>query len=452
MLALLAIAELLGMSLWFTASAVAPQLQRLWGLDSSQAGWLTTIVQLGFVAGTATAALLNLADVLPSRGFFATAALAAALVNAALLVAPGWGTALGLRFLTGFFLAGVYPPAMKMISTWFRGGSGSAGRTPVARREASPANGDAGSGGSTHAHDAQDDATASGRAARARADAAAHATAMLFKGGRGLAIGTIVGALTVGKAMPYLVNALASVHFRIVILSSTAGALVAAVLVALRYSDGPVPFPRRPFSWGLVGTVLRDRGTRLAIGGYLGHMWELYAMWAALSLFFGDFYASRAADPAAAHVLAALTAFGGIAIGGVGSVLAGQWADRLGRENVTIAALVVSGACALVIGWLLTAPAWLVVGLALVWGFAVVADSAQFSALVTELAPQHAVGTALTLQTSLGFLLTALSIWLMLTVRSHFGWGPAFALLAAGPALGIRDMVRLRRLRNALRA
>ena len=217
MLALLSAAELLGMSLWFTASAVSPQLSELWALTPGEAGWLTTVVQLGFVAGTALAAVLNLADVFPSRTYFAVSAVGAAAVNGLLLAAPGYGAALGLRFLTGLFLAGVYPPAMKMIATWFRVG-------------------------------------------------------------RGMAIGTIVGALTVGKAMPYLVNALTSVDYRAVVLTTTAGALVAALLVAALYRDGPEPFERRPFSWGLIGAVLRDRKTRLAIGGYLGHMWELYAV------------------------------------------------------------------------------------------------------------------------------------------------------------------------------
>ncbi|MDQ3607139.1 MAG: MFS transporter, partial [Gemmatimonadota bacterium] len=118
-LLLLSLAELLGMSLWFTASAVAPQLQTLWGLSAQQTGWLTTIVQLGFVAGTAVAAILNLADVVPARPYFAVSALCGALANALLIVAPGYAAALALRFLTGFFLAGVYPPAMKMIATWF---------------------------------------------------------------------------------------------------------------------------------------------------------------------------------------------------------------------------------------------------------------------------------------------------------------------------------------------
>jgi sugar phosphate permease len=125
-LLLLSLAELLGMSLWFTASAVGPQLQTLWDLSSQKVGWLTTIVQLGFVAGTAVAAILNLADVVPARLYFAVSAVLAAAVNALLISSPGYAAALVLRFLTGFFLTGVCPPAMKMIATWFQSGRGPA--------------------------------------------------------------------------------------------------------------------------------------------------------------------------------------------------------------------------------------------------------------------------------------------------------------------------------------
>jgi MFS family permease len=386
MLALLSAAELLGMSLWFTASAVAPQLSALWGLDAQQGAWLTTVVQLGFVAGTALAALLNLADVFPARPYFAVAALCAALANALVVYAPGLAAALVLRFLTGFFLAGVYPPAMKMIATW-------------------------------------------------------------FQSGRGLAIGTIVGALTLGKATPYLVGALEGGDFRTVVLTASAGGVAAAALVALGYRDGPFPFPRRPFSWGLVGATLRHRPTRLAIGGYLGHMWELYAMWAFVAVFFSEFFALRGAAGARAGSLGGLVAFAVIGVGASGAVLAGKWADRLGRERVTVWAMATSGACALTIGWLLHAPAILVIAVALVWGFSVVADSAQFSAVITEVAPPHSVGTALTLQTSLGFLLTMVTISAVPPLREAGGWPLAFGVLALGPALGIFAMTRLKSVR-----
>ncbi|HEX6940878.1 MAG TPA: hypothetical protein VF158_15785 [Longimicrobiales bacterium] len=172
-------------------------------------------------------------------------------------------------------------------------------------------------------------------------------------------------------------------------------------------------------------------------------------MWALVTTFFHDFFRARGMDGLAAGTVAGFVGFGAIGMGALGSVLAGAWADRLGRERVSIAAMAVSGACALVIGWLTSAPAIVVVAVAMVWGFAIVADSAQFSAVVTEVAPQHAVGTALTLQTSLGFGLTTVSIWLAVEVSNRFGWGPAFSLLAIGPAFGIASMARLMAIRAA---
>ena len=378
-LALLALAELLGMSVWFSASALAPQLSEAWSLSAAQTGWLTSAVQLGFVAGTAAAALLNLADVVPARAYFAVAAFAAAASNAALLAAGSFAPALLTRFATGLFLAGVYPPAMKMIATWYRDG-------------------------------------------------------------RGFAIGTVVGALTVGKATPFLVHGLERSGVGPVVLGASAATAAAGLLVLAFYRDGPHAFARRPFAWSLVGTVLRCREVRLATGGYLGHMWELYAMWTWIAAFL-------AAGAGLSGAGADIAAFAAIAAGGAGCVLGGLLADRYGRERLTIGAMALSGACAAVIG--LTSP-WpaLVVAVAVVWGFAVVADSAQFSALVTELAPPHAVGTALTLQTSLGFLLTMASIQLVPRLVELVGWRWSFVALAVGPALGIAAM-RLLLLRRA---
>ncbi|HEX5831963.1 MAG TPA: MFS transporter [Gemmatimonadaceae bacterium] len=388
-LALLAVAELLGMSLWFAASAVSAQYRALWQLSASEAGWLTTIVNLGFVAGTAASALLNLADIVPARRLFALSAVAGAAANALLLTADGLGSALVWRFLTGVSLAGVYPPAMKMISTWFR-----------ARR--------------------------------------------------GLAVGTIVGALTVGKALPYLVHAVPGAGINPVVLTTSAGALLAAALAWFGYRDGPYPFPPRPFSWGLVGEVVRQPRWRLATGGYLGHMFELYPAWTWLPVFIAASVATR--DPgagAAGESTASAVAFAALAVGGIGCVWGGLAADRRGREWLVTIAMAASGACALVIGLTFGASLWLLVPIALAWGFFVVADSAQFSVLVTESVPAHAVGTALTLQTSLGFLLTAIVIQLVPPLAAVVGWRWAFTALAVGPALGIWSIRRLVALRRA---
>jgi hypothetical protein len=268
-----------------------------------------------------------------------------------------------------------------------------------------------------------------------------------FQAGRGLAIGTVVGALTLGKATPYLVHALEGAGVRPVVLAASAGAVAAAALVGWGYRDGPYPFARRPFSWQLVGAVVRHRRTRLALGGYLGHMWELYAMWTFVAAFFLDIFLLRGETVLRAGALSGAVGFAVIGMGGLGSVLAGAWADRLGRERVTIWAMAASGACALLIGWMMEAPLPLTVAVALVWGFAVVADSAQFSAVVTEVAPPHAVGTALTLQTALGFLLTSVTISAVPHLREAGGWPLAFGILAAGPALGIAAMRRLQALR-----
>lgn len=381
-LGLLAAAELLGMSLWFAASAVSPQLAHRWSLSNSEAAWLTTIVQLGFVFGTGAAALLNLADVLPSRRYFAVAAIAGAAANAGLLVTDRYATALLWRFLTGFSLAGVYPPAMKMASTWFRSR-------------------------------------------------------------RGLAIGTVVGALTVGKATPYLVHAIPNAGPSAVILAATACALVAAGLVGGFYRDGPYPFPPRPFSWGLVRTVVEGREWRLATGGYLGHMFELYSFWTWIPAFITASVAASGVATPDANATISLISFGTIAVGGLGCVWGGLSADRRGRERLVMLAMALSGSCAVLIPLAFGRSLWLLTPLAWAWGFFVIADSAQFSALVTEAVPPHAVGTALTVQTSLGFLLTMVSIQLIPPLVSVVGWRWVFPVLAIGPLLGIAAIRRL---------
>ena len=376
-LGLLAVAQLLAMSVWFAGSVALPAFRSGVALTPAQVGWLTSAVQLGFVAGTLTAAVLNLPDILPARWYVTGSALFAAAANASLLASNSFEGALISRLATGVAVAGVYPPAMKMASTWFREG-------------------------------------------------------------RGLAIGAIVGALTVGKAIPYLLGGM-TVPLEAAVLVPSAGALIAAMLIATMYRDGPFAFPARPFSWSLAGTIIREPMLRRISGGYFGHMWELYAFWAWLPAFL----AASANASGATDAPTALWAFACFAIGVAGCLWGGWAADRVGRARVVRTALITSGVCCLLSAVLFDAPFAVVVALCLVWGVAVIADSAQFSALVTEHAPSHAVGTALTLQTSIGFLLTIGSIQLLPVIAGAVGWRWAMMVLALGPMAGLLAVRRL---------
>ena len=385
-LVLLSVALLCGMSLWFAVSAVGPQIAREWHLTESTTAWLTLAVQIGFVAGTLASALLNLPDVIRVRHLFALCAFGGAAVNAILAwTSHSAGPAIALRFLTGMFLAGVYPPAMKIIATW-------------------------------------------------------------FKTGRGFALGVLVGALTLGKASPYLVNAVGSSSWRVNVSFASLSAVAGALIVLLLH-DGPYALANQPFDFTQVTSVFSNRGVRLANFGYFGHMWELYAMWTWAPAMIR---ASVAASGGRAAVAEAAS-FAVIGAGAIGCFAAGLLADRIGRTVVASAAMAISGACCIVIGFLYGRSEYALLAIAVVWGASVVADSAQFSACVTELGDPRYIGTALTMQTCIGFLITTASIRMMPPLVERIGWEYAFAALAIGPFLGIIAMMRLRAAPEAVR-
>jgi MFS family permease len=252
----------------------------------------------------------------------------------------------------------------------------------------------------------------------------------------------------VGSGAPHLIRGFTDLPWRHTLLAASLLAGLGALAVTL-VTEGPHRFPPARFDLRMATAVLRERGPRLACFGYFGHMWELYAMWAWLATFLAASLEVRGGGSyAGLNASAATFACAGLA-GGLGAWAGGALADRWGRTALTMAAMAVSGLCAVLIGLTFGGPPLVTLLVAVVWGVTVIADSAQFSTAVTELAPAAYVGTALTSQTCLGFALTMVSIWLIPPVVAWAGWRWAFAMLAIGPALGVAAMARLRTLPEA---
>lgn len=392
MLAILSTGVLLAMSPWLTGAAVAPAIRSEWALSALEVALLAVAVQFGFAFGAISLAATGAPDVLPARWLFlAGAALAAGSNLGFALLARDLPAALPFRFATGAALAAVYPVGMKVIVGWFRAE-------------------------------------------------------------RGLAVGILIGALTIGTALPYLFSALGTlsgIEWRLLAAATSPVALVGGILVSVGAHDGPFDVPSSRFSPRVALRALREPAVRLANLGYLGHMWELYGMWTWMPLFLAASFAAAGADPSGAG----LAAFAVVGAGGAGCIVAGAFADRVGRSTTTIVAMAISGSSAVAAGLLFGAPPVIVVAVCIVWGITIIADSAQFSSAVSELAPPGTAGSALSLQVALGFALTGITILGIgaLTAEDAAAWRLAFALLALGPLVGIVAMWRLRRRPESVR-
>lgn len=385
---ILSICIVLSMTTWFSATAVIPKLQSIWNLTPTLSAWLTIGVQLGFVLGAIGSSIVSLSDIISSKKLMIYGSMGAAVANLGLLLVESAYLAIFFRVMTGVFLALVYPPSLKLISTW-------------------------------------------------------------FKRGRGLALGALVGSITLGSAAPHFINAIGGLGWELVVVSTTLATLSGALIIGLFVHEGPFPYPRAPFHLGRIGQVFKNRGILLASLGYFGHMWELYAMWAWFLTFTQmSFIELNIDNPSAASFFT----FAAIGMGALGCIVGGILGDRWGRTATTSLMMCISGSCALLAGFVYDGPLWMLIALGLIWGFTVVADSAQFSTIVTELGDPMYVGTALTMQLGIGFMLTVITIWLLpLAADNLNSWQWVFLILIPGPLIGTCAMLLLRRMPEAVK-
>lgn len=381
-LLLISLCLIAALSTWFSATVIMSELSLVAALSETEEIWLTNAVQLGFVLGALAIAIFNISDIFPLTRLISFSCFLAALANVLLIWTSDGNLILFLRCLTGAALAGVYPPCVKLIATW-------------------------------------------------------------FKRGRGLAMGVIIGALTVGSALPHLFRAFASgANWQLVLTLSSATTCLAGLTFLLLVKEGPYAFAKTVFDPTQITKILRNRALTLVNIGYVGHMWELYAMWAWMLTF-----AYHAQDLIDSFPFASpeYLSFSVVAIGGLGCIAAGRLSDIYGRCYTTAGMMILSGICAFVIGATLDFSPTLFVIVALIWGTTIVADSGQFSAAVTELADQKLVGTALTFQMAIGFSVTILAVWLVPQFADWIeGYQWAFVILAPGPFIGAYAMLRLR--------
>jgi len=371
-------AQFTGTSLWFAGNAVLPDLQAAYQLPESALGGLTSAVQLGFITGTLLYAVFLLADRFSPSRVFLFSAILGALFNLGIgVVATDYASILALRFLTGLFLAGIYPVGMKIAADWYAADLGKA-------------------------------------------------------------LGYLVGALVLGTAFPHLLRFTATeVPWQRVMQGTSLLAVLGGLSIWWMIPDGPYRKPGKAFNPSAVAAIFRIPDFRAAALGYFGHMWELYAFWAFVPLILATRF------PELSPHLLSFYAFGVIGIGALGCILGGYWSMKTGSARVASGMLLVSGMVCLGSPLLLGLPAWLFILLLLLWGFAVVGDSPQFSTLVARNAPAESRGSALTIVNSIGFAITIFSIQGLNYLSEQWGISNSLWILTFGPVLGLIATRRL---------
>lgn len=365
-------------STWFSATAIIGQAYPVWHIDQSVSAWVSIGTQWGFAVGAILVSLSGISDIIPDRLLILVSSVGAAVANFSLLHVGSPAGAIAARVVTGFFVAGIYPPWIKLISTW-------------------------------------------------------------YKDRRGLAVGILVGALNIGEGLPFFINVLGNLNWHVVVMSTSIATISGGIATWILVVEGPYPFSQGKLDVRQIVRVLRTRSAMLSTAGYVGHMWELYA---ALAWFFPFTEAVMPSHGIGSPKAASLVTFAVFVAGGIATWTCGGIGDRFGREEVAIAMMLLSACCCLLIGPASSLPQWAFIAMAIIWGYAVIGDSVQFSALITEYAPGDCVGTALTLQMAAGFFLSGATIWLVPVIRSFVGWQMTFAFLAIGPLAGIIAMRR----------